>query len=249
VQNLQGIAQNVSKYQITLLLSPSIEGYNPRNKDVKRLWKTQGYQTKFTYNFGVEYKKFLSPMSSFSTGLIYQNKGYRAILSEASAGSNGLAAKNVFVLSVYYLMIPANLNFYSKLSKRSMLIYTVGLTNGIYLSDNGKYKRMDEEQLQTFKDPFTNEGITDQVFHYGIFSKRYTGLNLAAGYLKYIKAKMVIEFQLQYQRQLNKSIRKDAPVVYSYQTGIFYPKFDSFALNFRIGYYFNKQIKTTKEGF
>ena len=94
-------AQHVSKYQITLLLSPSMEGYNPRNKEVKRLWKTQGYQTKFTYNFGLEYKKFMSPLSSFSTGLLLQNKGYRALLSEASAGSNGLAAK----MYLYYRYI------------------------------------------------------------------------------------------------------------------------------------------------
>ena len=57
---------------------------------------------------------------------------------------------------------------------------------------------------------------------------------------------MVIVIQPFYARQLNKALRNDAPVVSPENTT---PKLDSYGMDIKIGYYFNKNINNDKKNF
>jgi len=234
-------AKSTEKYQVSLQLSPTLERLNMRSSDstMKNL-----HGTKLSYNFGISYKHFLSPLNTFEMGLIFQNKGLRNVLGNALDG-RGLFDKRVLALGLWYISVPTNFNFHIRTSRKSRILITSGLMNGILINQVQEGRRTEAGD----KSPFTGGDITDSKVKINIFRRHYLGLNLGFSFMKYIKSKVVLEIEPMYTRSINKAFRKDAPVNYGGLIPEPTPKLDSFSVNFRLGYFFNKQIKNYQKDF
>ncbi len=226
------------KYQITGQASPSYETINYRSKDFRKLG---GY--KLSYNFGFEYKNFLSPVLSYSTGLQFQNKGFRNVLEFYSSDSVKIFKDGAIVINAYYLMVPFDLNWDISIFNKTAFVVSSGFSSGVLFRQEMVGKRIPEELSQ--KNPFTGEQLDSGREKIDWFKKLFFGWNVGVGLTQYIKSKLVITVQPMYTRQLNKLIDPNGPV----RTGGTIPKFDSFSLNLRIGYYFNDQIANYKKEF
>lgn len=226
------------KYQVTGQLSPSYETINYRNRDFRKLG---GY--KLSYNFGFEYKNFLSPVFSVSTGLQFQNKGFRNILEFYSSDSVKIFKDGALVINAYYLMAPFDLNWDIQLFNKTALVFSTGFSTGFLLRQEMVGKRIPLELAQ--KNPITGEPLEMGPEKIDWFKRFYFGWNGGIGITQYIKSKLVLSVEPMYTRQLNKLIDPWGPV----KTGDTKPRFDSFAIHVRLGYYFNDQIANYKKEF
>lgn len=226
------------KYQITGQLSPSYETINYRSKDFRKLG---GY--KLSYNFGFEYKNFFSPVFSISSGLQLQNKGFKNILEFYSSDSVKIFKDGALVINAYYLVAPVDLNWDIHVFTKTAIVLSTGFTGGLLLRQEMVGKRIPEELSQ--RNPFTGEQLDSGREKIEWFKRFYLGWNGGIGITQYIQSKLVLTVQPVYTRQINKLIDPWGPV----RTGDTTPKFDSFAIHFRIGYYFNDQIANYKKDF
>jgi len=232
------------KFEIKGILSPTFETMRPGNRLFKDDW---GY--KLSYNFGLEYKYYLKPDISFSTGILYQDKGYRSVYSE-NKNPSLLYNNSIFITSFEYFMIPTNLNIHFETSTRSRFLLVMGLTNGYLWKAKASYKRVSDDELNLIKDGNSDLDPEDNSYNMLPYSyKRFTGVNLGFKFSKYIKSKMIIEFGAIYSRQLNRVSRvtEAADVLGNYY--YIKPKFDAFIFDIRLGYFFNKQIKNSGKDF
>lgn len=226
------------KYQITGQLSPSYETINYRNKNFRHLG---GF--KLSYNFGFEYKNFLSPVFSISTGLQMQNKGFRNIIEFYSSDSVKIFRDGALVINAYYLMAPIDLNWDIQLLDKTVLVISTGFSAGYLLRQEMTGKRIPAELEQI--NPVTGRPYEPGTEKIDWFKHFYFGWNGGFGITQYIKSKLVLTVQPMYTRQLNRLIDPWGPV----RTGETTPKFDSYAIHFRLGYYFNDQISNYKKEF
>jgi hypothetical protein len=234
------------KFEIKGILSPTFETMRPGNRYYKDDW---GY--KLSYNFGIEYKYYLKPDISFSTGVLYQDKGYRSVYSK-NLNPKLLLNNSVFITSFEYIMIPTNFNIHFETSTRSRFLFVFGMTNGYLWKAKAGYKRVSDDEISAIKDAnssFNSEDNSYDMLPYAKKSRRFTGANIGFKFSKYIRSKMVAEVGIIYSRQLNKWKEED-PVGYDNGTAyILRPKFDAFIFDVRLGYFFNKQIKNSGKDF
>lgn len=226
------------KYQITGQLSPSYETINYRDKDFRKLG---GY--KLSYNFGFEYKNFLSPVFSISTGLQLQNKGFKNVLEFYSSDSVKIFKDGALVINAYYLVAPFDLNWDIQIFDKTALVISTGFSTGFLLRQEMVGKKIPAELEQ--RNPITGETLESGPEKIDWFKYFYLGWNGGFGITQYIKSKLVLTVQPMYTRQINKLIDPWGPV----QTNGTTPKFDSYAIHFRLGYYFNDQIENYKKEF
>lgn len=232
------------KFEFKFQLSPTLERMNPRNRVAK---SELSWDRKLSYNFGIEYARYFAPDVSLATGVLIQNKGYRSILTNFTS-SDPRFNNSVFVLSAKYVSVPTNLNIHLETGNKSRFLLTFGLMNGYLIDARSKYKRVSSEELSVIDDPFDNNDVIENTIIYNdVFNKWFLGLNLGFGITKYVKDKIAIEVHPLYTAQLNRGISKNARVT----AGNFRinPKFDSLALDVKLGYYFNKQIKNSQKQF
>src|SRR5690606_16486038 len=114
------------KFQITLMLTPSFENMNYRKAP-------NLFQYKLSYNVGLEYKHFLAPDVSVSTGILFQNKGFR---TQPVYADPAVAPSGNILIAARYLSIPLNLDGHIKLSETLDFILSGGITGGYLLSDS-----------------------------------------------------------------------------------------------------------------
>ena len=233
------------KFEVKAIFSPTFETMRPGNRYFKADW---GY--KLSYNLGVEYKYYLDPDISFSTGILYQDKGFRTVYSK-NLNPSLLYNNAVFVTSYKYFMVPTNINLHFETSKKSRFLIVFGLTNGYLWKAKASFKRVSDDQLNVIQDSNSNldkEDISYNLIPYSY--RRFTGVNVGFKFSKYIKSKMVFEIGTIYSRQLNKLNKKQ---VYGIDdNGIEYPlrqKLDAFIFDIRLGYFFNKQIQNSGKDF
>lgn len=226
------------KYQITGQLTPSYETMNYRDKTFRRM---AGY--KLSYNLGFEYKNFLSPVFSISTGVQIQNKGFKNILEFYSSDSAKIFDDVTLMVNAYYLVAPVDLNWDIQIFDKTSLIISTGFSPGILFRQEMVGKRIPEELSE--RNPFTGRTLEAGREKIEWFNRFYFGWNGGLGITQYIKSKLVISLQPVYTRQLNKLIDPLGPVKTAGTT----PKFDSYAIHFRVGYYFNDQIANYKKDF
>lgn len=216
------------KYQITINLSPSIEKFTGL-----------GRQAKLSYNFGLDYKYYLSPFFTFQTGIEYQNKGYK--------GPQQLDPKyDKLLVYTHYLQtvsIPTNFNIHIKTGTRNRVLLTAGLTNGYIFSQYRKVEKIDQTEINNIKDEY-NIIYSRKIEKEDFFKHRFTGMNIGIGFMQFIKKKVVFEVHPVYTFQLNYPYSNN----YSY-VGDKIDKLKSFAINIKVGYYFNKQISQTEKSF
>lgn len=233
---LPDFSHAIEKFQITFQFSPSLETLNPRENLQK--------QYKLSYNFGAEYKHYLSPGFSFSAGILYQNKGFRYVLGDVDSGNtNILFNKRLLLFTAEYISVPLNMNIHIPVTDRTRLIFSAGITNGYLLRQFKEARRLKDGDEGQYKLP--GEFETDGKIDLKIISTRFTGINLAISASKYFRQKMIFEIGMSYSRQLNSATLKERYILTNEQT----PGFDSIALDFRIGYFFNKQIKNQQKDF
>ncbi|MBL4651484.1 MAG: outer membrane beta-barrel protein [Flavobacteriales bacterium] len=233
------------KYEIKAIFSPTFETMRPGNRYFKADW---GY--KLSYNLGIEYKYYLDPDISFSTGILYQDKGYRVVYSE-NLNPSLLYNNAVFVTSFKYFMVPTNINLHFETSKKSGFLLVFGMTNGYLWKAKASFKRVSDDQVGIIADSNNNIDKEDISYNMMPYSKRrFTGINVGFKFSKYIKSKMVFEIGTIYSRQLNK-LNKQA-VYGEDKNGLEYPlrqKLDAFIFDIRLGYFFNKQIQNSGKDF
>ena len=219
------------KFQITLLLSPSFETYNDRlAPDI--------FDYKLSYNIGVEYKHFLAPDFSFSSGILFLNKGFS---TKPVYVNSGIDTKGNINISARYLSIPFNFDGHIKLTDKLDFIISAGVTGGYLVSESfiGRRVKGDEEIQEGI---FSTNSPDRQPLD--IFSNTYFGLNLGVGLCQYIKSKMVISVEPYYRRQVNDAIDPTSAA-----SGYLKPRLDSFCMDIKIGYYFNKNIRNYRKKF
>lgn len=197
---------------------------------------------KVTYNFGAEFKYYLSPGTSVSTGLMLQDKGFRNLLEVATTDSlsgNGEFEKPALIGSAKYITAPLDLNMHIKTSRKSRILLSGGIIYGRLFTQNLLGKRISPEQENTQTSIFAVESGKSNI---QLFNKSYFGLNFGVGFTKYIKDKMVLTIQPHYIWQRGNALDDDAPVVGGDKI-----RFNSFLVDVRFGYYYNSQIKNRKK--
>lgn len=217
-------------FQVGAIVSPSMEGFSGKGREFKP-----------SYNFGLDYKLYLSPNLTFQTGVQYQNKGFRVIIPLSS----DLAATEVF--SAHYISVPTILNGHIKTGTRSRILISGGITNGYLVSQTRRIKKSDIEDAESFKDeegkPYTDKTTP---ITYDFFNKRYTGLQVGVGYMKFIKKKVVLEIHPSYAIQLNNALSRKANLINSDGKK---DRFKSLSVDIKLGYYINKQIDQKNKAF
>lgn len=221
------------KYQLTLVLSPSAEWLHFRNTSFNY---NQLYGSKLSYNFGFEYKRFWDPSLSFSTGIQYQNKGFRNKTAWTIAGRNGTG---ITTGSAHFLVVPLYLNIHNRLSRKTELIWTAGLAGGYLLSQTVKNRDFpnNNDQQDDALIPLSN-GVSN----FNMFRDFHLGIHLGVGISAYVKSRIVMIIQPTYRYQLN-----DARNPYYTSSDYFTGKLNSLALDFKIGYFFTKQIRNRRK--
>lgn len=223
------------KYHLTVVLAPSMETISDR-----KVKYSLPFEWKPSYHFGFEYKGFLDPDLSLTTGIFFQNKGFRTrprimiypgVYDEEMSGH--------IVISARYITIPFGIDKHFKLGERTYLMLSGALHGGYLINQVFSGRRFDgPDEIQ---DPLFGN-LKDKPSNIYWFRKSYFAWSGGVGIVQYIKAKGVISIQPMYQRQLNNNIDPDGPVF-----GTEKPRFDAFYINLKAGYYFNKQIKNYKK--
>lgn len=219
------------KFQITLLVSPSFETMNDRKAP-------NIFDYKFSYNTGIEYKHFLAPDFSISSGVIFQNKGFR---TDPVYINNTGNSRGHILIAARYLTVPLVFDGHIKIAEKFDFIMSAGICGGYLVNESFIGRRIDgdaEVAEGLFSSPSADRQPLD------VFNNMYWGLNLGAGFCKYIASKLVIAVEPYYRRQLNSAIDPT-----SRARGYQEPRFDSFSLDVKIGYYFNKNIRNYRKTF
>lgn len=233
---LYHLAVGQDKYHLTVVVSPSMEKISDR-KIKQRLpleWKP-------SYHLGVEYKGFLDPDFSFTTGINFQNKGFRTRpVNMTTPGVFDTSKSGHIIVSARYITVPFGLDKHFQVADRTWFLVSGALHGGYLFNQVFNGRRFDgPDEIQ---DPLFRNVDKDGSTPIYWFRKAYFAWSAGAGIVQYIKAKGVISAQLMYQRQLNNNIDPDGPVL-----GTEKPRFDAIYLNLKAGYYFNKQIKNYKK--
>ncbi|NQY66997.1 MAG: hypothetical protein HRT72_04655 [Flavobacteriales bacterium] len=229
-------------WQITVMVSPSIENmsdkldrqYNRLNRDTIKnnpdLNKIDLYDIKWSYNYGIEFKSFMTDLNSFSTGLFFVNKGYQKVLTYPDAPDK------LVRLNAFYVETPAVFNWHKELNKKSRLIFSTGLHLGRLVSEKIATFSLDEDGSGKFSDDkLINRELK-------LYNPWYIGGNVGLGISMYVKTKMVLILQPNYTHQFNKAERQDAAAVTFKEN-----KFRSFSFDMKLGYYFNRKLKNGRK--
>lgn len=222
------------KFQINLLLSPTAEWLYFRNslnaKTYNDLWGS-----KLSYNFGIEYKRFFDPSLSFSTGVMYMNKGFRNKIASTTGGEVGVTLGSAHIFAV-----PLYMNIHHDLTRKVEMIYTAGLGVGYLASETVRNRYYTDEEIpdQGFLD------VTEGKSNVNLFVDYYIGAHVGVGISAYLKSRIVLVVQPMYKYQLNNA--RDYFGQFS-SNDPFSAKLNSFGIDLKIGYFFSKQIRNRRK--
>jgi hypothetical protein len=229
--------KKIEKYQITVLLAPSIERLSDRNIKL-----ALPLEWKPSYHVGMEYKRFLDPDLSFSTGFFFQNKGFKTrprILR--SDGTFDDTKRGNIIVSARYLTVPVGFDKHFTILKKLHFMISGGVMGGYLVNQTFNGKRFDAPD--NLRDPIFGD-FANEVSNIRWFNKRYFAWNVGVGFIQYIKSKFVVVAQPMYQRQFSNALDPEGALV-----GYDKPRLDSFSLDLKAGYFFNKQIKNARKSF
>lgn len=232
------------KFQIKIMLSPSAEWLRFGQSVNAPIYNSQ-FGTKLSYNFGIEYKRFFDPSLSFSTGLLYMNKGFRNAIQAVPTAENPNPGTNdvgVTLGSMHMLAVPLYLNVHHRLRRRLEMIYTAGLAGGYVFSETVRNRYYSGENIpeQGFFD--MSEGAAPV----NLFVDYYVGLHAGIGILAYLKSRIVLIVQPMYKHQLNNA--RDYVGQFT-SNDPFTARLNSFGVDLKVGYFFTKQIRNRKKEF
>ncbi|MEQ9187161.1 MAG: hypothetical protein RLP15_05450 [Cryomorphaceae bacterium] len=231
------------KFQLTLLLSPTVEWVR-FGQSINAPLYNQLWGSKLSYNFGFEYKRFFDPSLSISTGLMYMNKGFRnEILEDPTTNPNSDEPQiGVTLASMHIAAIPFYINAHHRLRRKVEMIYTAGIAGGWLFAERvrNNYYSGEETPQQGFLD--TSPGAASV----NLFVDYYVGAHIGVGISAYLKSRIVLVVQPMYKWQVN-----NARDFYgSFSSGDpFSARMNSFGIDLKIGYFFTKQIRNRKKEF
>lgn len=231
------------KFQLTLLMSPTAEwvrfSQSPNAPIYNKLWGT-----KLSYNFGFEYKRFFDPSLSLSTGIMYMNKGFRnQILEDATTNNLGTQEQvGVTLASMHIAAVPVYLNAHHRLKRKVEMIYTAGIAGGYLFAERvrNNYYSGESNPQQGFIDNSPGAATVN------LFVDYYVGAHVGVGISAYVKSRIVMIIQPMYKLQINDA--RDFYGAFS-SSDPFAVRMNSFGIDFKIGYFFTKQIRNRKKEF
>lgn len=219
------------KFQLNLLISPAAEWLwfnNSANASIyNNLWGT-----KLSYNFGFEYKRFFDPSLSLSTGVMYMNKGFRNV--DLSAGANG--KKGVTLMSAHIVSVPLYLNIHHDISRKVEMIYTAGIAGGYIFQERVRNKNYSNEEVPEQSILDASNGVSNV----NLFNDAYVGAHFGVGISTYLKSRVVLVIQPMYKFQINNA--RDYLGQFA-SADPFNARLNSFGIDFKIGYFFTKQVR------
>ncbi len=221
----------LDKYQISLMLTPSYENMNDR--DFPNI-----FEYKLSYNLGAEFKLFLSPDISVSSGIIFQNKGFK---TQPEYTNPDALQKGHIVISARYISVPLNIDGHIPIAEKFDFIISGGLTAGHLYDDTFVGRRINGDE--EIKEGFFGT-VSEDKQPFDVYNDWYFGLNVGFGFCQYIKSKMISAVEPYYRRQLNQAIDPTSAA-----SGYGAPRLDSFSVDCKIGYYFNKNINNKRKSF
>ena len=227
------------KYHITLQLSPTVEWLRFAKSTNAAAYNSL-WGEKLSYNFGIEYKRFFDPSLSFSIGAIYMNKGFRNTIYGIDPDNAGVVKKiGAALSSAHTVGIPLSLNVHHRLSRRVEMIYTGGLTGGYLISEQirNKYQTGEETPEDSFLDVRPGRSNSN------LYIDWYVGAHAGIGISAFMMKKVVLVVQPMYRMQLNNA--RDYLGQFA-SSDPFTAKLNSFGIDFKIGYFFTKQISDRK---
>jgi len=195
-----------------------------------------------SYHIGIEYKRFLDPDLSFSTGLFFQNKGFKTrpkILR--SDGTFDDTKRGNIIISARYLTIPVGFDKHFQIKRKFHFMISGGFMGGYLINQTFNGKRFNAPD--NLRDPLFG-AFSNQVSNITWFNRKYFAWNVGVGFIQYIKSKLIVIIQPMYQRQFTNALDPDGPLVRAEK-----PRLDSFSLDLKAGYFFNKQIKNARKSF
>ncbi|MCI5056239.1 MAG: PorT family protein [Flavobacteriales bacterium] len=231
------------KYQLNFFLAPSYE-----NISFRSLKLDNQFFFKYSYNFGTEIKYYFSPKVTTNIGLQFNDRGFQArpefITSDGSVQTFEDAVVNI---SAKYLTIPIDLHFNFQPAYRTEVFFGTGIGFGLLVGQSFKGRRVSEE---LGRPAGIYEGVSNERTNINWFDKNYVSWNFGVGISRYIKSRLVITINPYYSRQIDRARSLDGPLVYRDPNNIdlvVEPKFDSYGLNLKLGYYFSDQIENKKK--
>ena len=237
---LQFAASNAfarEKYHLTFNVSPSLEWLHFRG-DQTGAQLNDIFGTKPSYNFGFEYEHFLDPNFSLAIGLQFQNKGFRNVSEYPIAGSDELR-EGITIVAARYIMMPTAAHVHIPVGRKKFIVLGGGLNVGYLPIQTIWGRNFDEDAPQGGLIPLENGRS-----NIDMFKKMYLGFNATAAFSMYIKSRVVITAQPTYTNQLNNAISSDFRTNF-----VVNGRLNSFALEFKIGYYFTDQIRNQRKEF
>ena len=233
------------KYSVNLILSPSYEKIGFRNRLIDN-----PFDAKLSYNFGVDYRYYIEPEISFSAGLQFNKRGFRTHPTyKTSDGQVQDFDDAVVVISANYLSLPFEIQYNFQPFFRTEISLHTGLCYGYLVNQTFKGKRISNE-IQPSEEFL--KGLEEKSKAINWFDKSYIGWIAGFSVSRAIKSRLVITVNPTYYRQLDRALNPYGPVKEDSRDRngnpvLINPKFDSFSLNLKLGYYFSDQIENTKK--
>lgn len=222
------------KFRLSLLASPSLEWtYFAGNTELSKA-QNDIFGSKYSYNFGFEYEYYVSPGFGLSLGLQYQNKGFRNETSYTLLGSDETDI-GITIGSARYLIVPAMLNFHLPLSRRSFITISTGALGGFLLTQTINNRNYANEFFPEGDEGFFGTGNGKS--NTNLFNNVFVGGQIGMGFTRHIRSRLVLDIQPIYRFQVNKGFNADANTTF-----VTKERFNSLALEIKVGYYFSKQI-------
>ena len=219
------------KFQLNLIVSPTAEwmwfNRSPFAKTYNNLWGT-----KLSYNFGIEYKRFFDPSLSFSTGVLYMNKGFRNV--DPTAGVDG--KNGVTLMSAHVIGVPLTINAHHDLRRHVEMIYSIGIVGGYLFQERVRNKNYSEEEIPEQRILDATNGVSNV----NIFNDVYVGAHAGIGISAYLKSRVVLVVQPMFQFQINNA--RDYLGQFN-SSDPFNARLNSFGVDLKIGYFFTKQVR------
>ncbi|MEX2597710.1 MAG: hypothetical protein WEC59_12360 [Salibacteraceae bacterium] len=232
------------KFQMTLMLSPTAEWVRFGQSLNASVYNNQ-WGTKLSYNFGFEYKHFFDPSLSFSTGLMYMNKGFRNQIFEAATPQNPNPKKEAVgatLGSAHIAAVPLYINVHHRLRRKVEMIYTAGIAAGYLFSERARNNYYSDETnpQQGFFD------LSEGASNVNLFVDYYVGAHIGVGISAYFKRSFLLIIQPMYKHQLHDA--RDYLGQFS-SNDPFSVRMNSFGIDVKLGYFFTKQIKDRQQKF
>lgn len=193
--------------------------------------------SKLSYNAGLEYKRFLDPSMSVSTGISYLNKGFKN--KEPYVNADGSNQIGVTVGDVHVFAVPLYLNIHHRLKRKVEMIYTFGLSGGWVLAERIRNRNYTAEDIP---ENSLLSGLDGS--NVNLFNDYYISADFGMGISTFLKSRLVLVVQPMFKYQMHNARDFSGQFISS---DPFTMHMNSFGINLKMGYFFTKQIRNKRK--